>query len=238
MIIKSRIMFIQMIKQIRRDMICVLLLFVPFIAGAAIHFAIPFGEEILCRYLGKSQILSPYYFLFDWMISLLPGMMYLFTGGLIILGELDDKIAGYMSVTPAGNNGYLFSRLGFPAIISFFINALVLELFSLTHLSLPDIFIMSLSSALLGVITALLVIAVSSNKVEGMAIGKISGLVGIGMFIPVMFHGKAQYLAAFLPSFWTGKYLLGKNPFCLFGFAVTFILWMVSLLRMYGLKKV
>ena len=47
MIIKSRIMFIQMIKQIRRDMICVLLLFVPFIAGAAIHFAIPFGEEML-----------------------------------------------------------------------------------------------------------------------------------------------------------------------------------------------
>ena len=117
MIIKSRIMFIQMIKQIRRDMICVLLLFVPFIAGAAIHFAIPFGEEMLCRYLGKSQILSPYYFLFDWMISLLPGMMYLFTGGLIILGELDDKIAGYMSVTPAGNIGYLFSRLGFPAVI-------------------------------------------------------------------------------------------------------------------------
>lgn len=201
MIIKSRIMFIQMIKQIRRDMICVLLLFVPFIAGAAIHFAIPFGEEMLCRYLGKSQILSPYYFLFDWMISLLPGMMYLFTGGLIILGELDDKIAGYMSVTPAGNNGYLFSRLGFPAIISFFINALVLELFSLTHLSLPDIFIMSLSSALLGVITALLVIAVSSNKVEGMAIGKISVLSESECSYPLCFTEKHSTSLRFFHHF-------------------------------------
>ena len=238
MLIKSRIMFMQMIKQIRRDMICVLLIFVPFIADAVIRFAIPFGEEMLCRYLGKEQILSPYYFLFDWMISLLPGMMHLFTGGLIILSEIDDKIAGYMSVTPAGNNGYLFSRLGFPAIISFFINSLVLELFSLTHLSLPDILVMSLSSSLLGVITALLVIAVSSNKVEGMAIGKISGLIGIGMFVPVIYHGKSQNLAAFLPSFWTGKYLLSKDPFCLFGFAVTFILWMISLLRIYKLKNV
>ncbi len=235
---KSWTMFKQMIIQIGRDMIFVLLLITPFLAGAVIRFGIPVIEGILCTYFGKTQIISPYYFLLDWMISLLPGMMFLFTGGLIILGEIDDKIAGYMSVTPAGNSGYLFSRLGYPAIISFFVDTLVLCMFNLSGISAADIIILSATSSLMGVITALLVIAISTNKVEGMAIGKLSGMVGLGMFVPAFTHGAVSYIAGVLPSFWIGKYLVSRNPMFIIVFVAVFMAWLMLLISRYNRKRI
>lgn len=237
MTLKSWIMFRQMIKQISRDMICVILIITPFLAGAFIRFGIPELEKFICMYFGKNEIITPYYYLFDWMISMLPGMMFLFTAGLIILGEIDDKIAGYMAVTPAGNSGYLFSRLGYPSIIAFAVDVLVLRLFALSSLSFADTIILSVSSSLIGVLTALLVIAISSNKVEGMAIGKLSGLVGLGMFIPVIFDGPGQYIAAVLPSYWIGRFLIDKNYIFIIAFAGCYLVWIDLLLRKYKLKK-
>lgn len=59
----------------------------------------------------------------------------------------------------------------------------IIPVFSLIHIDLKTILIMIVSTVLSGFITSLLVIAISSNKVEGMAIGKLSGGFGMILFV-------------------------------------------------------
>lgn len=234
---KSLIMFRQMINQISRDMMMALLCITPILAGLALHYGIPLIEQLLCSYFGRDSIIEPYYFVFDWLLALLPGMMFAFTGSLVILGEIDDKIAGYMAVTPAGNSGYLFSRLGYPAIIAVVFDYILLNIFSLSNLSTRALLILCISSSLMGIITALVVIVASTNKVEGMAIGKLSGLISVGMFVPLLFSTPIQYVTAFLPSFWIGKFLLEGNLWYLILFLILFIIWLYILIRKYKKKR-
>lgn len=219
---KSLIMFRQMITQISRDMMMVLLCLTPILAGLAMHYGIPLIEQFVCRHFDKTAMIAPYYFVFDWLLSLLPGMMFAFTGALVILGEIDDKIAGYMAVTPAGNSGYLFSRLGYPTILAAIFDCILLRISALSPLRLEDLLVLCITSSFMGIITALLVIAISTNKVEGMAIGKLSGLISMGMFVPLLFDTPIQYAAGFLPSFWVGKYLLEKQIWHLLFFLFLF----------------
>lgn len=230
-------MFGQMLQQISRDMMLLLLCVTPVFAGCAIRFGIPVMETVLCTAFKKQEILAPWYFIFDWLLALLPGMMYAFTGGLVILGEIDDKIDGYMAVTPAGNTGYLFSRLGYPVLVAAVVNLVLLRFLSLSEMSRGYWVILGISSSFLGILTALLVVAVSGNKVEGMAIGKLSGLIGMGMFVPVFLHTPLQYVAGILPSFWIGKLILERNPWYLWGYALTFWGWLYVLLQTYQRKR-
>lgn len=237
MIKKSLIMFRQMLQQISRDMMMFLLCLTPVLAGLAIHYGIPLVEYLLCTHLDKSAILTPYYYVFDWLLALLPGMMFAFTGGLVILGEIDDKIAGYMSVTPAGSMGYLFSRLGYPAILAAVFDFILLRFLALSELTVLSLLVLCICASLMGIITALLVIAVSTNKVEGMAIGKLSGLISVGMFVPILFQTPNQYIAGFLPSFWVGKYLLTQSECYLLVFAFVFMIWLSILFKKYERKR-
>ena len=56
-----------------------------------------------------------------------------------------------------------------------------------------------------GMIVALLILAISSNRLEGMAVAKLSSLTAFGTVVPFFNKSDAQYLASSLPSFWAGK---------------------------------
>ena len=230
---KVWIMFCQMVKQISRDLMLLMICIAPVLCGMLFKFAVPFIEHLLCSYFHQSEIIAPYYYVCDWLLAVLPGMMFAFVGGLVALGEIDDKIAGYMAVTPAGNAGYLMSRLGIPSLISMVVSIMVIMVFGISHMDAADIMVLSAGSSILGIITALLVIALSTNKVEGMAIGKLAGVVSVGMFVPIVFHAPGQYLAGVLPSFWIGKYLLEGHLINLFGFIVADLVWIYFLVKKY-----
>ena len=63
----------------------------------------------------------------------------------------------------------------------------------------------TLLSSLLSIPVAMLIVTLSQNRVEGMAIGKIAGLVLFGLPAPFFIEGNFQYLLSWLPSFWTAK---------------------------------
>lgn len=92
-----------------------------------------------------------------------------------IVGECNEGITKYIMVTPAGMTGYLSSRIVIPAVFSGVVALFCIPLFSLVELSLFYTTVMVISTVLSGIVTAMLVVAVSSNKEEGMAIGKLSG---------------------------------------------------------------
>lgn len=224
-------MFLYMVKQITQEMMMIMLAIAPVLTGLFFRIGIPFLEEHILRHYGLEQIIIPYYEIFSWLLSMLTGMLFAFVGGLVVLGEIDDNVAKYIMITPAGIRGYLCSRIIIPAIISAVVALICVPIFSLVDIGFVKLIIMVLTTMLSGIITTLLVVAMSSNKVEGMAIGKISGLFGVMYFVPLLVTGTIRYVFCLFPMFWIGEWSVyggGEKliiAFCEFSIWICIMLW-------------
>lgn len=229
-------MFRFLLKQISHEMMMILLIIAPFFIGFLFKLGIPLLETKLLHRFGYGDVLIPYYDLFGWLFAMVTGMMFAFVGGLIVLGEIDDGIAKYMMVTPPGEIGYLLSRIVIPGMLSGLVTICLLPVFSLTRLSLLSILVMTLSTVLCGIITALLVVTISANKVEGMAVGKLSGLFGITVFVPILIKTPIKYVFTLFPMYHVGLWFQTHATGYLFVAVALFILWMTILYRLFRKK--
>lgn len=199
-------MFINMVKQIAREMMMLMLVIAPVLAGIFFRIGIPILEKHVLALYGLEEVLIPYYEIFSWLLAMLIGMLFAFVGGLVILGEIDDNITKYIMITPAGMKGYLCSRIIIPALISGMVTLVCIPIFSLMPLGIYKLLVMVIATMLNGIVVALLVVSISSNKVEGMAIGKISGFFGMAFFIPLLVKGMIKYVFILFPMFWIGEW--------------------------------
>ena len=229
-------MFGSMIRQISHEAMMAMLVIAPFAVGMIFRFGCPLLESKVLDRIGYGDVMVPYYDLFSWLLAMLVGMMFAFVGGLVVLGEIDDGITKYILVTPPGEAGYLFSRIIMPAIISGIVTALILPVFALKHLNISEIAVMTVSTVLCGFVTALLVVTVSSNKVEGMAVGKLSGLFGVTFFAPLVLKGSIRYLFMVFPMYHIGVWSRGGSNFYLVIAAMLFVVWITVLYRLFRRK--
>lgn len=203
-----RLSFFHMLKLVRQDRMLLAAGLAPLLAGTAIHFGVPFAEKIRIRFTGLPAILSPYYGLFDVFFSSITPAMFCFIAAMVMLEERDDHIDRYLSVTGLGRNGYIVSRIGFPALAAFGVTAMLLPVFHLTPLSVGAILFLSLTGSLQGVILSLLIVMISSNKLEGMAVTKLASLMMLGAVMPYFVPAPFSFVCSFLPSFWMGKAMM------------------------------
>jgi len=231
-----RISFLQMLRQMKRDVMLIIIAFVPFLAGIVFRFIIPIVEDLLIGYLGVNEILTPYYELFDLFLIILTPSMLNYVVAMVILEEADDHMIAYLAVTPLGKSGYLFSRLGITGIISFPVSILVALFFHLSHTDILLLLGIALAGTVQGVVVALLIVSLSTNKVEGMAVGKMTSLFSLGALVPYFVTGKVQYFLSVLPSFWMAKAMQASNYFALIISILLAILWMVLLSKKFTRK--
>ena len=217
--------FKQFIWQISRDNMLLVVCFSPIIAGIAFKFGLPLAEETLCSHFGRGAIFEPYYLLIDIFLAILTPYMFCFVSAMVILEEKDTGMASYYSVTPTGKSGYLLSRLVFPAVLSVIYSVAVLLLFSLTKTSAGKSIMMSILSAPLGVIIAMFIVGFSANKVEGMALTKLSGIIMLGVAIPFFVSDTKQYIGSLLPTFWVAKSILDCNIINLTSYTLVVAVW-------------
>jgi len=223
-IFKSFKMFI---KQILKDRITAIMLFAPLLVCLMFKFSIPLiNREIL---KGLNFDLSPYYILFDLALSVIVPIFMTFSSALVILDEIDDGITGYEVVTPLGRWGYLFSRIVFPSIISSFLTIILILIFRISDISVITIILISALSGLFSIIMVMLVVSLSKNKVEGMAISKMLGILMFGVAIPFLIKSNFQYVFAFMPSFWIGLTGLKATFFTVSGGIISSVLWLFIL---------
>ena len=189
----------QIFKQIKSDPMMFAACFTPFVMGALIKFGIPFLERI------TDFSLQEYYPIFDLLFSIMAPVLLCFAFAMITLEEIDDKVSRYFSITPLGKSGYLFTRLGVPSIISAVIAFIVLLLFSLEKLSIGMTICLALLGSVQAIIVSLMIITLSSNKLEGMAVTKLAALTLLGIPAPFFIDSYYQFLVGFLPSFWVAK---------------------------------
>lgn len=88
---------------------------------------------------------------------------------------------------------------------------------------------LSVEAVVSGIVTTLLVVAISSNKVEEMAVGKLSGLFGMVLFVPYAITGTIKYVFFMFPMFWIGEWSLYGGWEKLIVAFVEFIVWIYIL---------
>jgi len=126
--------------------------------------------------------------------------------GLLMLDERDENVIVYYSVTPFMRRGYLAYRLTLPTIL-----CTVLSLFYLCFSGLMvfrlEYLIVLLLLALEAPLIALLLAAFAKNKVEGLALSKIGGLLIIGPVVAYFIPNAWGFLGAGIPTYWPAKVL-------------------------------
>ncbi len=223
--------FALFVRQIWKDSMLITACMAAVLSAFFFRFGIPALETALCAYLQKGAILLDYYLLFDLFLAFVTPYMFCFASAMMMLTEYDENMANYLAVTPVGKMGYIVSRLVFPAIIAFLVSLGFLRLFSLT----PWNFFMALSAcaltALMSIAVALLLFSYSHNRVEGMAMAKLSGLLLLGLMVPFFLSSNAQYLFSLLPSFWIAKYILEQDALLLIPALVSTLIFLWALYR-------
>ena len=217
--------FTMFLKQIRSDSMLYLMCFLPLLIAGVFKFGIPFLETQLCALLHTASILRDYYLLFDLFLAVFAPYFMVFVSSMVMLSEIDEHLAAYLAVTPIRREGYLVSRLLVPSLISAAVSAALMALCTLTPWSPWDILLSCLLAVLVSVPVAMLIVVFSHNRVEGMALAKLAGLLLMGIPVPFFLPNGFQYLFAWLPSFWYAKVFYGKAYWAAVPAALTALAW-------------
>ncbi len=220
------------IKQIYSDSMLILIQIAPLLAGIVFKFVIP----PVANYFGVLAVIKPYFLLFDCMYAMLLPYMLCFASAMIILSELDDSIALYLFVTPLGKKGYIISRLILPSCAGFLCNILLIPVFSLTGIYGLEILPVSFLSAGNAVIAALFTVSFAGNRVEGMALAKLSTILLLGSFVPFFLDGAISAVFIFLPSYWFARFLLSHSLFTVLAYLVSLFVWIRVLYYFFSKK--
>ncbi|MDW7671781.1 MAG: hypothetical protein SCK57_05800 [Bacillota bacterium] len=134
------------------------------------------------------------------------------------------------------------STSGIPAFGSVLISSILLALFRLTDLSLPAGVGLSLLAAFSAIAAAMVVVAAASNKVEGMALMKLTGISTVGLLVPWFIENNVQYVFALFPSYWMARAVLETDGmvyvfFLLTGVACS-LMWITAFYRIFTRKIV
>ncbi|MFL8674893.1 ABC transporter permease [Clostridioides sp. GD02404] len=228
--------FKQEFGQVKRDAILFAVCVSPILCGVFIKFGIPLIQDILSDKLYYQLNLKSYFLMFDLLMAFITPFMFSFASTMVILGEIDDNISRYLIVTPLGKTGYLISRLGIPTILAFAITVVLLMIFSLTKITFLSNILISLIALLQATITSMLVISLSSNKLEGMAITKLSGVFIMGILAPFFIFNRVQYILFFLPTFWLSKAFKESNYIYVFISFFISLVWIFLLFKKFSKK--
>ena len=82
----------------------------------------------------------------------------------------------------------------------------------------------------------LLIMTLSSNKLEGMAVTKLSSLIMLGAAALYFLPSPLCYCLSFLPSFWVGKGITEQELTALLPSLAAAGCWIIGLLRRYCKK--
>lgn len=230
--------FAVFIRQIASDSMLLVVCIAPILAACFFRFGLPLVERLLCAYFRESSLLSPYYLLFDIFLSVLTPYMFCFASSMVMLTEFDDNMTNYLAVTPVGKQGYILSRILFPAVLAFLASVLLMCFFTLTVWSFLMIVLTCLLTALLSIAVSLLVFSFSHNRVEGMAMAKLAGVLMLGLPVPFFLTSGVQYLFAPLPSFWLAKFCLEGSAFYFLLSFLAYGVWIRFLYKKFERKLV
>lgn len=143
-----------------------------------------------------SQRILPFFIISD------PTMLGFFFVGALILLEKDENVLTAIAVTPLSGKGYLIYRVASTFILSFLFTLLMLPIMGLekaNYFLFIPVCVMAASEA---PIISVLLASLAGNKVDGMGIGNLLGLLQIVPFLVYLIPGKWQIVFGVIPTYW------------------------------------
>jgi hypothetical protein len=199
------------VRTLLRDPFLKLMAVLPFGIALIYRFAVPAADAALTGLIDPATFrLRTYYPLISaFLLELTP----LFAGGITGFSLLEDRDEGVltaMAVTPLGRRGYLAARLVFPVLLAVVCSALAVPLAGL-HRPEPAAFLIAVvAAAPLAPVSALLVVALAADKVEGLAVWKLLGFLFLGPAVLIL-PTAAQPVGWPLASYWVARAYLSEG---------------------------
>lgn len=212
------------VRQASGDGMLLMLLPAPFLIGILVKWSIPFASQMTMQYFNFS--LRPWYGLADTFLLTLSPLMIAMVSAFLLLDERDEGTGAYYQITPVQGYSYLMARIGLPMAWALICNILVGIAFGISGLNFQGVLSAGFIGTGAGVACSMMIVTLAGNRVEGLAISKLTGISLVGIlsvwFIPVPY----QYAAAFLPSFWVGEIVRqGANIVTSIGGVLVCTLW-------------
>ncbi|WP_025028471.1 hypothetical protein [Caldalkalibacillus mannanilyticus] len=190
-------------KNVRRDPILLMIIAGTLLLALVFRFTPPALSEWLFEHYAFDLV--PYYDLMLLFILQLTPLMIGMVSGFLILDERDEHIIPLLAVTPLQKKGYLMVRLVFPmcltAVMSLFL-IFYTELSPITGSTIPLLLILlALEAPMFG----LFLVAFASNKVEGLALAKVSGILTMTPLAVYFISWPWQGIFTVLPTYWMAQ---------------------------------
>jgi hypothetical protein len=199
-------------RSLLRDPVLRLMAVMPIVVALAFRLLVPVADAALTRAVDPEIFrLLEYYPIISAFLIQLAGMFAGGVTGFSLLEDRDEGVFAAMAATPLGRGGYIASRLVFPGIAATVGSAVVVPLAAL-HVPEPGSFVCALiAAAPLAPSVSLLLSGLAGNKVEGLAVFKLLGLLFLGPLVvalPPSFHFVGWPLA----SYWAARAYLASVP--------------------------
>lgn len=141
----------------------------------------------------------------------LPALLIGWVTGFLFLEDRDEGTLLALDITPLGKSGYAVYRIGYSALITFVLTFLAGQAL-LPDKAVAYSFLIATLVAAEAAASALILPAIARNKVEGLALTKLTNLLALAPYLALV-PGPWRFVFAPLPGFWIGELLgLGGSP--------------------------
>lgn len=192
------------LKSISRDSFLIMIYCIPLFIATVFRFGIPYAAELVSPWIDLSE---HYPFIMSFLAFLTPSFVGMVMG-FMLLDERDEDILSYLAVTPLTRSAYLLYRISSPMLISFLLFYLLQWIANLTPVPIIPLIPVSIMAALEAPILALFLAVFANNKVEGLAVYKLTGIIFLAPFVGYFVRSGWQYIAGIFPPFWISKLFL------------------------------
>jgi len=221
------------LRLVARDPLLAIMPFAPFLAAAALRFALPLLSGFV-EFATGFRIMD-YASMARIVITLFPGMFFGMVSGFLLLDDRDDGVSMYWGATPVGRTGYIAARLGLFSSMAFAagLAAAGISGFGIAGL-ISDIGVAGIG-ALQVPFFSLFPAAIAANKVEGLALLKAMSALDMAP-LAVYLKLPLRLVAWPFPQYWAAEFSFGQHasPFGALSLGIfTSILWIAFLAAKY-----
>lgn len=188
------------LRNIRRDPILFLIIIGPILLTFLFRYSLPIVDKLLYQQF-EFRLLQYNDLIMGFVMLLVPFLVGILVG-LIIMDEKDENLLIYYAVTPLTKQGYLLYRLSIPFILSFLLSIVMWVLNGYIELNMLKLLPLAMLTALQAPVFALAMSVFATNKVEGLAFAKASGVILCIPFFVYFLSSSWAMIGLVFPTFW------------------------------------
>lgn len=197
-------------KQIRRDPMLRWMMLMPLVLALAARGVIPTLFERIAAAL-PFPLMTYYPAIMGFVLSSLGPSMLGYVIGFLLLDQRDDGTLTALLVTPLSLARYLAYRLAWPMLGSIIMTVITMPLSGLVHLNGLELVLVGVSAAANAPLFALTLATFASNKVQGMALMKMSSVVTFPPLVTFFLPQTWQWPFILFPTFWQARFFWGVS---------------------------